>query len=109
MSEGGGFAQLTTFTEHKQIAFCVADTGQGIMTSLREAMPQLQYDRDAIAEAVRAGVTRNKDIGQGNGLSGTLKIAQEAAGQMTITSGSHTTTWTRRDVIQKESISTEAP
>jgi anti-sigma regulatory factor (Ser/Thr protein kinase) len=90
----GGFVQLTTYLRAKRIEFCVADVGRGVLSTLREAFPNLRTDRNAIDEAVRAGITRNKDIGQGNGLSGTLKIAIAAKGSLSITSGVDTTVWT---------------
>jgi anti-sigma regulatory factor (Ser/Thr protein kinase) len=64
----GGFVQLAIFPTAKKLAFTVADAGRGILESLREGIPALRSDRVAIEEAVRGGVTRNKDIGQGNGL-----------------------------------------
>lgn len=98
----GGFVQLTTFKESRRLDFCVADRGRGIMSSLRESRPRLQRDVDAIAEAVKAGVTRNKDIGQGNGLSGTLKIVLAASGLMTILSGKGELTWSPTDARTTE-------
>jgi anti-sigma regulatory factor (Ser/Thr protein kinase) len=89
----GGFVQLVVYKEKERIAFCVADAGRGILNSLREARPNLQSDEGAIGEAVRAGVTRNKDIGQGNGLSGTLAIAMASDGHFAITSGRAEVTW----------------
>lgn len=83
----GGFIQLTTYKESKRLAFCVADPGRGVLTSLREADPSLRGDVDAIADAVRTGVTRNKDVGQGNGLSGTLNIAMTTNGRFLVASG----------------------
>ncbi|AQT67903.1 hypothetical protein STSP2_01055 [Anaerohalosphaera lusitana] len=89
----GGFIQLTTYKDTKRLAFCVADPGQGILNSLREAEPTLRGDADAIADAVRAGVTRNKDVGQGNGLSGTMKIAMIANGRFLVASGRAWIAW----------------
>src|SRR5690606_8062425 len=91
------FVQLATYREHKRIAFCVAGSGRGILASLRESKPTLRSDIDAIGDAVRAGVTRNKDVGQGNGLSGTLAIVQAARGQMNIISGQGSVSWYPED------------
>ena len=84
-SPSGGFIQATTFSD--RVAFTVADCGQGILASLREGYPGLRNDTDAIGEAVKAGVTRNPDKGQGNGLAGTLRIATQSGGSFTVSSG----------------------
>lgn len=83
----GGLVQVTTFPEGHRILFVVADAGRGIPTSMREGHPELHGDADAILEALKAGVTRNPDIGQGNGLAGTLRVATMSGGSMDITSG----------------------
>jgi hypothetical protein len=93
----GGFVQLTHFRKSRKMNFCVADAGRGILGSLRESRPGIRTDEDAIAEVVKCGVTRNKDIGQGNGLSGTLKIATSAEGLLTILSGESQWTWSSSD------------
>jgi anti-sigma regulatory factor (Ser/Thr protein kinase) len=94
-SKNGGFVQLNIYPQNQRIAFCVADAGCGILQSLREAYPNLQSDHAALGQAVRAGITRNKDIGQGNGLSGSLKIAISTEGAFRIASGSAELRWNR--------------
>jgi anti-sigma regulatory factor (Ser/Thr protein kinase) len=89
----GGFVQLAIFPPSKKLAFCVADSGRGILESLREGIPALRSDRVAIGEAVRAGVTRNKDFGQGNGLSGSLALATKSGGWFRIVSGQAEFAW----------------
>ncbi len=81
----GGFAQASTLEGH--VAFTVADCGRGILASLREGYPRLERDVDAIGEAVKAGVTRNPEIGQGNGLAGSLRVATESGGSIIVNSG----------------------
>ena len=81
----GGIAQVSTFQE--KVAFAVADSGQGILSSLREGHPELRTDEDAIGEAMKAGITRNPDAGQGNGLAGALRIVEMSHGRFEITSG----------------------
>lgn len=83
----GGLIQLTTFRESQKVAFAVGDSGRGILSSLREGYPMLRTDAQAIGEAVKAGVTRSPDAGQGNGLAGTLRIASMANGSFAVTSG----------------------
>ena len=83
----GGIAQVSTFREARKVAFGVADSGRGILSSLREGHPDLGTDAQAIGEAMKAGTTRNPDAGQGNGIAGTLRIATMSKGAFEITSG----------------------
>lgn len=86
-SKVGGLVQASTFIKNNSIAFAVADAGEGILSTLKEGIPTLRTDMQAIGEAVKAGVTRNKKYGQGNGLAGTLRVATLTGGSFEITSG----------------------
>lgn len=83
----GGLALVTTYPSSSRISFVVGDSGRGIPASMREGFPGLQNDAQALEEAVKAGVTRSPDAGQGNGLAGTLRIATGTGGSFTLTSG----------------------
>ena len=83
----GGFVQVSTFRDARKVAFGVADSGRGILASLREGHPNLRTDAQAIGEAMKAGVTRSADAGQGNGIAGALRIATMSKGSFQITSG----------------------
>ena len=83
----GGIAQGTIFPKSREIHLIVADAGQGILNSLREGFPGLISDEQAIGEAVKEGVTRNPDAGQGNGLAGSLRIATASGGRFQVLSG----------------------
>lgn len=83
----GGFLQVIAYPKNDIIAFTVADAGIGIMNSLREGIPELKNDLQAIEEAIKTGVTRNKLHGQGNGLAGTLRITTMTGGSLDIISG----------------------
>ena len=85
--DAGGIAQVITFKDARKVAFGVADSGRGILESLREGHCSLRTDEHAIGEAVKAGVTSNPESGQGNGLAGTLRIATMSNGTFEITSG----------------------
>jgi hypothetical protein len=54
---------------------------------MREGHPQLRLDIDAIGEAIKQGVTRSPDEGQGNGLVGALRIATLSGGRFQVVSG----------------------
>lgn len=85
--EEGGIVQVSTFGDARKVAFGVADSGKGILSSLREGHPSLRTDAQAIDEAMKAGITRNPDVGQGNGIAGALEIARMSKGTFSITSG----------------------
>jgi anti-sigma regulatory factor (Ser/Thr protein kinase) len=83
----GGVAQLQTFRDAGRIQIAVADTGRGILSSMKEGFPSLKRDTDAIAQAMKQGVTRSAAVGQGNGLAGALRLAVAANGSFTLISG----------------------
>lgn len=58
----------------------ICDAGRGILASLRESYTELMSDAEAIPLALQRGVTRDPQIGQGNGLAGTLEIARANQG-----------------------------
>jgi hypothetical protein len=82
----------------------VVDTGRGILASLKEAYPTLSNDEDALRLAVQKGITRNRQYGQGNGLSGALNIAQAAKGWLNLHSGSGLLRWAESE-LQSRRIS----
>ncbi len=87
-SKVGGFVEAVTYSKERRISFSVADSGRGILNSLKEGLPNLNTNVQAIGEAIKSGVTRNKDAGQGNGLAGSLRITTMSGGSIDITSGS---------------------
>ncbi len=87
-SKIGGFVEAVTFSNERRISFTVADAGRGILHSLKEGLPNLKNNVEAIGEAIKAGVTRNKSFGQGNGLAGSLNITTMSGGSIDIVSGS---------------------
>jgi anti-sigma regulatory factor (Ser/Thr protein kinase) len=86
-SRNGGFVQVSTYPKMGKINFAVCDSGRGILKSLKEGIPSLRKDHDAIGEAIKAGVTRNPKFGQGNGLAGSLRVTTMSGGSFEITSG----------------------
>lgn len=86
-SQIGGFVQLVTFSKNDIITFAISDAGIGILNSLKEGISTLETDSQAIGEAIKAGVTRNKQAGQGNGLAGSLRITTMTGGSFDIISG----------------------
>lgn len=82
-----GLVQAVTQRDNHRIGFVVADAGRGIFESMREGFPSLRDDEAAIGEAIKQGVTRNPEIGQGNGLAGTLRVAVHSHGSFSLLSG----------------------
>lgn len=84
----GGLVQVSTFQRsRKRIEYIVADAGVGIPTTLRETHPDLTSDADALDQAIREGVTRDKAVGQGNGLFGSYQICSHSKGFFQVESG----------------------
>lgn len=83
----GGLIQLSTFKNEKQVQFVVADAGVGIPKTLKQGHPEIISDTDALDKAIREGVTRDKKIGQGNGLFGSYQICSKSRGYFSVHSG----------------------
>ncbi len=86
-SKIGGFVEAVTYSKEGVISFTVADSGRGILASLKEGIPTLKNHVEAIGEAIKEGVTRNKQAGQGNGLAGSLRVTNLSGGSLDITTG----------------------
>ncbi len=83
----GGLVQVTNHRHRERIELVVADSGIGIPASLRPTHPAIQTDTEALHAAIQEGVTRDKNVGQGNGLYGTWSICQKTDGDFSIRSG----------------------
>lgn len=84
----GGLVQVSTFQKtRKRIQFIVADAGAGIPRTLREGHPEIISDAQALDSAIREGVTRDKAVGQGNGLFGSYQICSHCNGHFEVDSG----------------------
>jgi anti-sigma regulatory factor (Ser/Thr protein kinase) len=84
----GGLVQVSTFQrDRKRVEFIVADAGIGIPNSLRQGHPEITSDSEALDKAIREGVTRDKNLGQGNGLFGTFQICSRSKGSFQVESG----------------------
>ena len=86
-SDIGGFVQLTNHKSAGRVEFVVADPGVGICTSVKTGHPEIRSDTEALDLAVREGVTRDKKVGQGNGLFGTFEVAQVGTGYLHVHAG----------------------
>ena len=85
--EATGWVQMIDAPSRQLVELVVVDCGQGITSSLRQAFPGLLDDREAVMKAIEQGVTRDPNVGQGNGLAGTIRIAGAAGGYANVHSG----------------------
>jgi len=86
-SEVGGFVQVFNFPRRRAVEFTVCDMGVGIPNSLRAGTKEAMTDSEALDRAIREGVTRDKQFGQGNGLYGSWRVATVSKGTFEIFSG----------------------
>lgn len=88
-SRSFGYVMGQVHTGSKHFVFCVYDTGQGIYNSLlSSSVHKPKNPVEALKLAVKEGVTRDKKIGQGNGLWGLHQIVSENTGVLNIISNS---------------------
>lgn len=80
-----GWIQVVTYKDNHQLALIVCDSGIGIPKSM-SALYTFKNDQEALEMAMRKGITSNPKFGQGNGLAGSLAIAQHSQGQFALTS-----------------------
>lgn len=108
VSHGYLMGQIHKSTKH--IAFCIFDPGQGIYNSLKTSKHAPRNPVDAITLAVKEGVTRDTNVGQGNGMWGLHSIVKVNSGVLVITSnsasymlkGDEIKTFSRLPVISRE-------
>jgi len=82
-----GFILAQTRKTNKSVNICVFDYGIGIYKSLRGSVNHPANAADAILLSVKEGVTRDKQIGQGNGLWGLFNMVAQNNGYLSIISG----------------------
>lgn len=82
-----GYVMGQIHKQSKNIAFTVYDGGQGIYNSLRCSQFPIHNALDAITMAVKEEVTRDRSLGQGNGLFGLHSIVKQGKGSLEIISG----------------------
>lgn len=82
-----GYVMGQVHKNAKNIAFTVFDNGQGIYNSLKNSEHKPRTVIDAITLSIKEGVTRDRSIGQGNGLYGLYSMIKKGKGSLVITSG----------------------
>ena len=87
-ADSAGFVMMQVHNISNRLAVCIADHGQGILESLRPSRHHPTSFLNAITLAIQAGVTRDPQIGQGNGLWGLSEIVRLNQGRLNLMSGS---------------------
>ena len=82
-----GFIMGQLHKTSKHVAFTVYDAGIGIYNSLKNSIHAPRRNADALTMCIKAGVTRDKNVGQGNGMNGLFSLVKEGGGRLVITSG----------------------
>lgn len=101
----GGLVQVSTFQRaKKRIEYIVVDAGVGIPGTLRQSHPELTSDAQALERAIREGVTRDKEVGQGNGLYGSYQVCSHSMGFFQLESGYGKLAFTEKEGLR---VSTE--
>jgi hypothetical protein len=79
------------FAQLRRIDVAICDMGRGIKASLQPRFP-LSSHEDAIVKAMERGITRDPEVGMGNGMAGTLQIMRANWGILQIWTGNTTLT-----------------
>jgi len=86
-SDGGeGYMMGVVHKKSNYVLFSIFDDGQGIYNSMKDSEYHPRTAIDAISIAIQEGKTRDKRIGQGNGLWGLNNIILSNKGKLEITS-----------------------
>lgn len=81
-----GFIMGQLHKTSKHVVFTIYDAGIGIYKSLKHSIHAPRNNADALTLCIQAGVTRDKKVGQGNGMHGLFSLVKEGNGRLVITS-----------------------
>lgn len=82
-----GFIMAQLDKKNNHLNVCIFDYGLGIYKTLKDSDHKPKSAVDAITLALKEGVTRDKKIGQGNGLWGLYNIVSQNDGILSVISG----------------------
>ncbi len=85
---GVGYMMGQVHKEKKRVSLCVFDMGVGIYGSLKKSKHCPRTPLDGLTMALQEKVTRDEEIGQGNGMWGLKRVIDESGGNLTIESNS---------------------
>ncbi len=81
-----GVVTAQYYPQRHRLDIAIVDMGRGIKASLGESK-RLSTHQEAISLAIQRGVTRDPEVGQGNGMAGTCEIVRKNRGELYIWSG----------------------
>lgn len=84
-----GFVMGQIHKDSHRVVVAIFDSGRGILKSFRDSnyCPLPKSPKDAITLALQENVTRDKAVGQGNGMWGLAQLVQNNGGALRISSG----------------------
>lgn len=77
-------AQIHKSTKH--VAITIFDSGQGIYNSLKDSPHHPRTAIDALTMSLQERVTRDREVGQGNGMFGLRRVIEANQGRLALTS-----------------------
>ncbi|MBX2978938.1 MAG: STAS-like domain-containing protein [Flavobacteriales bacterium] len=83
-----GYVMAQIHKTSKHVALTVFDSGQGIYNSLRASPHRPRHAIDALTLSLQERVTRDRNIGQGNGMFGLRRVIEFNEGRLALTSHS---------------------
>ncbi len=92
---GFGYAMTQIHKKNKKLAFCVFDAGIGIYNSLKNSPIAPKNPYIALEKSIQEGITRDKNIGQGNGMFGTNQIIQNNQSSLFIAANGASYFWNK--------------
>lgn len=85
-----GYIMSQLHKNSKHVAFTIFDSGRGIYNSFRGSKHIVRSNADALSLCLQEGVTRDPNVGQGNGMCGLFSLIKEGNGILNISSGRDT-------------------
>jgi hypothetical protein len=82
-----GFVEAQVHRTTQRVAICIADAGIGFRRSFRNSRHRMHTESDAITLSVQERLTRDSQVGAGNGLWGLYQIVTKNDGLLSIHSG----------------------
>jgi len=81
-----GVVCAQSYPQLNQLSIAICDMGRGISGSLATTR-EIESDTYALEQALTRGVTRDPEVGQGNGMAGSLEICRANEGSLSLWSG----------------------
>lgn len=107
---GKGYFMAQLHHQTKRISISIFDTGIGLMNSINSSNNHtVNNEEDAIRTVIMKGVTRDSNLGQGNGMWGLNQIIKNNHGYLAIMSGHTQINWDYKESNEKITINKNIP